>query len=428
MREGSLPNSQQQDAPDDFFSILNMTGENEKWPLIRQWMEDTPLLFFKQMREKSPIIVTPECTLLALYDDVIEALNHPTIFTVELYKPKMGDFLMTEDDTVLHHRDRNIMLSLLKREDLPRIRNFVANKCKTILQDSNGSIELIETYSRRIPVALVQEIFGLDGISHKTLLKWSHLNQFDAFNNQHFQNYKGRKDIESNRKKSNVWVLLYGLSMLIRKYFFILLRRPKKDTVTRMLSENSLFKKGFGPIRQAINSAGLLIGTIETTSEAVSNALNQLFMHPDHLKQAIKLAQQEDTQAFDNLVWEALRSQPIAPYLMRKTSENYTIAKGTERETTILHGTTVLGLIGSAMFDPSAFKNPDKFDPTRGYGKSFQFGFASHECIGKMIGMVMIPEMVRQIILMPQLEQVSPQDKQGGPFPRKHLFSWKNSH
>jgi len=133
MRAESLPKSHQKKPDDDFFEILNATNENEKWPLIREWMEDTPHHFFKEMREKSPILVTPECTLLSLYDDVTEALNHPSIFTVELYKPKMGDFLMTEDDTELHHRDRNIMLSLLKKEDLPTIRNFVANKCHSIL-------------------------------------------------------------------------------------------------------------------------------------------------------------------------------------------------------------------------------------------------------------------------------------------------------
>lgn len=425
MLQGSQSDAhQQRNVAVDFFEQLNATEKEKRWPLIRQWMEDTPHSFFKQMRAQSPILVTPECTLLSLYDDVTEALNHPTVFTVSLYKPKMGDFLMTEDDTVLHHRDRSIMMSLLQREDLPRIREYVAGTCKTMLDNSNGSIELIEAYSRKTPVSVVQDIFGLDGISHKTLLKWSHLNQYDAFNNQHFQNYAGRESIEKDRKKSNLWVFLYGLSMLIRKYFFISLGKPKNDTVTRMLQENSIFKKGFGLIRQAINSAGLLIGTVETTSEAVSNALNQLFLHPDHLSQAISLAKNDDTQAFDNLIWEALRSQPIAPYLMRKTSEDYLIAKGTDRETLIPQGSTVLCLIGSAMFDPTAFENPEEFNPNRGYGKSFQFGFASHECIGKMIGMVMIPEMVRQILLKPNIRQLSKQDKLDGPFPRKHHLTW----
>ena len=70
-------------------------------------------------------------------------------------------------------------------------------------------------------------------------------------------------------------------------------------------------------------------------------------------------------------------------------------------------------------------KNPEQFDPTRPYGKSFQFGFGHHGCIGKMIGMVMIPEMVRQVLLRPDLKQDSEADFGGGPFPQHHRFSWR---
>ncbi len=410
----------------DYLTELSSSSETNKWPLVRHWIKDSPQSFFKNLRTQSPILVTPECTLLALYDDVVEALNNPKIFTVQLYKPKMGDFLMTEDDTSLHNHDREIMMSLLKREDLPRIRQYISNKSKQILDQSNGEIDLIKSYSRTIPVAMVQDIFGLDGIDPKHLLKWSHLNQYDAFNNQYFQDYVGHEEIEGQRKKNNKWLFLYGLLMLIRKYWHVLRGKPKNDTVTRMLTEHSFFEKGFHIIRQAINSAGLLIGSVETTSEAVSNALHQLFKHPGHLSQAIELAKGDDIEAFDKVVWEALRSQPIAPYLMRKLSQDYTIAKGTDRETTLSSGTTVLCLIQSAMFDPEAFDNPDDFDPTRPYGKSFQFGFGHHECIGKMIGMVMIPEMVRQVLLRPNIQQQSLQEFAGGPFPQKHLFLWNS--
>ncbi len=408
----------------DFLAELDSIDKDKQWPLIRRWLDESPLPFFKQLREKRPVLVTSECTLLATYDDVTEALNKPTIFTVSLYKPKMGDFLMTEDNTLLHHHDREVMMSLLQREDLPRIRHYVATKSKQILDQANGQIDLIESFSRTVPVSLVQDIFGLDGIQQKTLLRWSYLNQYDAFNNQHFQNFKGHEAIEVKRKKANVWLLLYALSLFIRKYWHILRGRPKDDTVTRMLKENSPFKKNFNLIRQAINTGGLLIGTIETTSEAVSNALNQLFKYPEHLSHAITLAKSGDTDAFDRIVWEALRAQPIAPYLMRKTSQDYVIRQGKDYETLIPKDTTVLCLITSAMFDPGAFENPDEFDPGRPYGKSFQFGFGSHECIGKMIGMEMIPEMVRQVLLRKNLKQATPADFSGGPFPEHHRFIW----
>jgi len=110
----------------DYMSYLNNLDDKDKWPFIRQWMKDSPHDFFRVLRQTKPIYKTTECILLALYDDVVEALNHPKVFTVALYKPKMGDFLMTEDESPMHNGDREIMMSLLQREDIPRIREYVA--------------------------------------------------------------------------------------------------------------------------------------------------------------------------------------------------------------------------------------------------------------------------------------------------------------
>ena len=63
-------------------------------------------------------------------------------------------------------------------------------------------------------------------------------------------------------------------------------------------------------------------------------------------------------EAFDGYVWEALRFAPIAPYVFRLSNRDYTIAPGTDRETTIPAGTTVLALTQSAMFDDFALTLP----------------------------------------------------------------------
>ena len=55
-----------------------------KFPLVRGWMKNSPLEFFSELRESRPILKTPECTLLALHDDVVDALVQPSVFTVQL--------------------------------------------------------------------------------------------------------------------------------------------------------------------------------------------------------------------------------------------------------------------------------------------------------------------------------------------------------
>ncbi len=408
-----------------FIKQFDLTPEAEQWPLVRQWMKDSPLPFYKELRAKRPALVTPECTLVTRFEDVTEILNQPTIFTVDLYKPKMGDYLMTEDDTHMHNTEKEIMLSLLRREDLPRIRNFVAETGNDILERAGDSIELVNQYGRLVPTLMVQKIFGLDGINPNKLIEWSYWNQYDAFRNQPFHESGNSASVHSKTKQANRMLGIYVGFLLLRKWWHIFRGKPKNDTVSRMLQEQYPKETKFNILRQGINAGGLLVGAVETTSEAVAHIFTQLTEHPDMFSKAIELAQQDDTEAFDKICWEALRFRPIAPYIFRKAAIDYTLGRGTETATTISKGSTVLNVIASAMFDPVAFEDPDRFNPERSYGKSFHFGFGSHECMGKIVGMMMIPEMVRQVLRRPGIKPVGPMKYLGKPFPEQYRFSWE---
>lgn len=162
--------------------------EADKFPLVYKWMWEEPLPFFKELRENRPILVTPGATLITRFDDVTDVLNMPTIFTVQLYLPKMGGgiYLMAHDDDALHTREKTIMQSLLNRDDLPAVRKMIADTSKTILDNANGSIEIVNNYCRMVPATLVQDYFGLTGVDKKELIEWSYWNQYNTFHNQPF--------------------------------------------------------------------------------------------------------------------------------------------------------------------------------------------------------------------------------------------------
>jgi cytochrome P450 len=77
------------------------------------------------------------------------------------------------------------------------------------------------------------------------------------------------------------------------------------------------------------------------------------------------------------------------------------------------------------MFDTYAFDNPDEFDAHRNWYHHFNYGFASHDCLGKYIGMAMIPEMVRQVLLRTDIQAESPMNYKDSPFPEEYKLSWK---
>jgi cytochrome P450 len=111
--------------------------------------------------------------------------------------------------------------------------------------------------------------------------------------------------------------------------------------------------------------------------------------------------------------------------MFRQASQDYTVAKGTDRETTIKKGTNVLTLTQSAMFDPYSYDNPDEFIGKRNWYHHFNFGFATHECLGKYVGMVMIPEMVKQVLLRSDIREAGLMDYKDGPFPEEYQLTWK---
>jgi cytochrome P450 len=141
------------------------------------------------------------------------------------------------------------------------------------------------------------------------------------------------------------------------------------------------------------------------------------------LKAARAAALTDDPAAVDGFVFEALRFRPAFPYFFRTCEQDTVLGRNEPYETPIEKGTTVLALTHSAMFDPKALSHPDDFDPTRGMVNQFHFGRGLHECLGRAIGGVMVPEIVRQSLRLKGLT-VGPVDQKGGPVPESWQWHW----
>lgn len=196
------------------------------------------------------------------------------------------------------------------------------------------------------------------------------------------------------------------------------------DIVARMLRSRFPGEVDFDIKRLGVNAGGLLIGAVETTAQAVAQIIAYLIESPEWFARAQEAARRPDPAQFDSIVWEALRYVPISPYMFRTCATDTTIAQGTDRATMVRAGSHVLTLTQSAMFDSNAFDDPDEFKPNRNWYHYFHFGFGSHECLGKYVGMVMIPEIVRQLFLRPGLKANGHIDYKGGPFPEKYELTW----
>jgi cytochrome P450 len=389
--------------------------------LLRQWLATKPAELFRELRQNRPILTSPIGTFVTKFRDVVEVLDQHTVFTVKPYEPKMqrvtGPFILGEDDTPLYQRDVSALRLAFRRDDMPALKATVGRIAGGLLQAArpNGRIDVVAGYSRLVPARLVVEYFGTPGPDEPTLMRWARTIFRDIFTN-----------LEDNPQVRDA-ALASAAEM--RPYL------DKLAAATREQIENGQavgdhilgrllrLRDGGQPLLDLTtvrhNLIGLIVGAIDTTSKACAQVFDHLLANPERL--AAAQAATRDDALLAQHVFEALRFNPQNPFLFRLCLASYTIAKGTSRAVLIQPGTLVFAVTSSAMFDSDELDCPDEYRPDRPEYHYLHFGHGLHTCFGRYINAVQLPEMAKQLLLLPKLRRAAGNDgmlQYDGPFPQ----------
>jgi len=375
---------------------------------------------FAELREKCPVLDLPLFTVVSRWTDVMDTLSRPSDFQVT-YRPHMdqsvGPFMLARDDSELNWHDKSLMRALLRWDDLPAIRSLVGRLAAEALASESETIDVVSSVSRLMPLRVVQQSFGFQGPDDASMLRWSRATQADMFHNL--------------TSDPTVVAANFAAGTEMRAWIrdFLSQRQPwaqaaGDDPVTRLLKLAGSGLAGFDAERVVSNIAGLLVGAIETTSQAIVNATEQILLRPDVRAQAVEAAALDDTDAFDWIVWEALRFNPMTTFVLRIASEETRLAPGGDHAVTVPAGRVVAAGIGSAMFDAALFPDPDEFKARKRLSY-LHMGFGQHVCLGQYVGYALIPETVRQIMRLPGVHLLenggSKVDDLGGPFAERFV-------
>jgi cytochrome P450 len=407
-----------------YLQRIDAAPADQKWPLARGFLYDEPFPFFEELRGDRPVLVLPNLTIVSRFADCALTLRRHQDFGVDLYKPKQGDYFMAQDDTADHFRDKSIMKSILDYEDLPAMRAFVARTTKEILDKARGGIDAPKALTRVVPVSLVQQFFGFNTLDAKALTDWSYWNQQDAFHNQPFDDVTPERSalITKKREESIMQLALRLGGVVLKRGLMVRFGMGGQDSISRLMRLSHSHGLKF-PIKKVIlNAGGLLIGSVETTSHTACNAIREILSRPDVAAEAHRLAVANDP-AFDGYVWEALRLRPAFPYFFRVCHKTTEFAGGTAGAATVAPGTTVMAITQSAMVDPANVPDPTRFDPTRSQADNFTLGYGLHECLGRAIAEVMLPELVKQVLARPGLREAGPMLIESGA-PEHYPLAW----
>lgn len=392
--------------------------------LVSRWLRTEWRPFFAELRAERPVFRTPGFTMVMRYPDVTEVLSRERIFTVRPYASRMdpvveGPFMLARDDTPVNWREKGIMQAVLPPEDLPRVRAMAGTLADESLDAAadDGRIEVVKRLGRYVPLRLCGDYFGFPGPDLEALYRWSKATQSDMF-----KNLPNDPAVHEASLRAGHEMRAYLDELLADRRGANGSGESAHDTVSRLVRTRFPAEIGFDDGRLRANVAGLLIGSGETTSQAIVHALHGLLARPEVLPAAVAAAAEADPAGFDRYVWEALRLNPINPLLFRLCEAPYTVAAGSPRATEIPAGTLVFACTASAMSDEDLVDDPDAFRTDRPDFIGLHFGHGHHTCLGRHVAGVVVPEVVRRV-LRRGVELLPPPDGDvdfgGGPFPER---------
>ena len=243
-------------------------------------------------------------------------------------------------------------------------------------------MDIVQTLTRKVPVRLADEYFGFSGPRDKQMMSWARSCFREFF------------DDLLDSPEMRALAVAAGAEMRERLDALLAQRRAsggegRDDVMGRLLRLQSA-----GDVANLDDDAvcrtlmGLVIGMVETTSQAAVQALLVLFSRPDALARAAAAAKTDDDDALSDLVFEALRFRPINPMVVRVAKDDYVLAAGEPHQTLIRKGATVFALTWSAMFDPRVLDAPEEFRPDRPDYHYLHFATGLHACYGRYISRI----------------------------------------
>jgi len=394
---------------DAFDSIAAKGGDpqetaGKQFQFIMEQIRGNPLPFFKELRDDRPILQSPMATLIAQFRDVEEILHREEVFSVSPYLPRMmgviGPFVLSQDITPSYDHDISVMRLVVRREDLPRVKDIVSRHAAEVVSElfqEGGPVDIVQTLTRRVPVRLADEYFGFSAPQDEQMMGWAR-SCFQEF----FINLVDDPEIRAP-------AVAAGVEMRKRLDALLAERRAwdvdgRDDVMGRLLRlQRAGDVAGLDNDGICRTLMGLVIGMVETTSQAAVQALLVLFSRPDVLARAAAAATAGEDEALSALIFEALRFRPINPMIVRVAKEDYRLAAGEQHETLIRKGTTVFALTWSAMFDARVLDAPEEFRSDRPDYHYLHFATGLHACFGRYISWIQIPQILKPLLKLKSL-------------------------
>jgi cytochrome P450 len=372
------------------------------WLMTRlmAWVMETALplgfRFLRYRRYGNRLVVTR-------HDEVREVFLNDRSFRVP-YAEKLDvimgghPFFLSMNDTKQYRDDTAAMRKVIQVDDIPgRLIPKVEQLGEEIVANSRGGLEVVDELVRQVTFDLYRDYFGIPDPPGGDLRVWAtRLFEFQFADMGDDPKLRAEVDVIAPALRNHIDDLIKA-------------RRASgklgDDILGRCLAEHAAGTPGFSDNQIRSSLMGFIVGGPPQPPMVVPQAMEQLLRRPDALEGAQQAARDNDDKLLAGYVFEAMRFDPLAPFLPRVATEDAPIAAGTAREVRVRKGANVFVAFSSAMMDERRVPDPKAFNPRRLPHEYIHFGYGLHQCFGIHMNNALLPLMLKALLKRPGLRR-----------------------
>ncbi|MCL4438848.1 MAG: cytochrome P450 [Candidatus Thermoplasmatota archaeon] len=325
---------------------------------------DEPFEWYREMRNKAPVVKDGNSVFLFRYDDCKEVLGNFRVFSSQfrdfMDKEVAAQLNMMAAPSILildppkHTKMRNLVNRAFTPRRIQSYEGEIRKISEGLLdQQKNTVFDLVSSLSYPLPVLVISRILGVPEENMTRFKEWSDKLAMNL----------GRMGVDMALQKE------------MSDYFGKLIEERKHslgDDLISLLIESEV--DGERLTKQEITGFSILLLAAgnETTTNLIGNSILTLSEYPGTF-QLLK----EKPYLIQSTVEESLRYRSPVQSTRRVAKENYSIG-GVE----IGRGDFVSVFLGSANRDEEIFSEPEKFIPDRKENRHIAFGEGVHFCLG----------------------------------------------
>jgi cytochrome P450 len=388
------------------------TAAKVQMQLIGKWIAVSPVEFFNELRERSPILKAPAFTLVTRYPDVQEVLTLNDIFTTDLLKQNMlrfiGNTVVELPPSPEYEKRKSILRLAFPMSDVEHYRNILLEESAALLQSIQPETPFdVVAYAKTLPAKAISRYLGLGELPVEKVVQWMHdINEGAVRNLGNIPQVNDAAAAASAEVKPQITDILEA----VRWGFASPSSSPSTPTVLERYLRMQEVEATYTADEDIVSSLLFMMSAcVDLTATAITNVVVELMQRPEVLEKAIAAAHQDADDEIAGYVWEALRFRQPSPGVINTCAQDYTLGRGTDYEETIKAGTQVLACSISAMHDPTVIEAPTEFRIGRPWHLAYTFFEAGlHTCHGKYFSMTQVPLAVKQLLRVGRPEAIDP--------------------